>query len=88
MVEMLKLLNIYLNHFPKHEKYALANNIRRLIRKYSLQKFRRRLAANDRPAVVSILGHARQTDSLVHLVSLTKNQSSFDLPKYYRSIGA
>lgn len=23
-----KLLNIYLNHFPKHEKYALANRIR------------------------------------------------------------
>jgi len=29
MVEMLKLLNVYLNHFPKHEKYALANQIRR-----------------------------------------------------------
>jgi len=28
LVELLKLLNIYLNHFPKHEKYALANNIR------------------------------------------------------------
>ena len=27
-MEMIKLLNIYLNHFPKHEKYALANNIR------------------------------------------------------------
>ena len=27
-VEMAKLLNIYLNHFPKHEKYALANRIR------------------------------------------------------------
>jgi four helix bundle protein len=26
--EMIKLLNIYLNHFPKHEKYALANRIR------------------------------------------------------------
>ena len=25
---MIKLLNIYLNHFPKFEKYALANNIR------------------------------------------------------------
>jgi len=29
MVEMLKLLNIYLNHFPKQEKYALANQIRK-----------------------------------------------------------
>lgn len=27
-LEMLKLLNIYLNHFPKHEKYALCNHIR------------------------------------------------------------
>lgn len=26
--EMIKLLNIYLNHFPRHEKYALANVIR------------------------------------------------------------
>jgi len=27
-LEMMKLLNIYLNHFPKYEKYALSNNIR------------------------------------------------------------
>lgn len=27
-MEMIKLLNIYLNHFPKFEKYALVNNIR------------------------------------------------------------
>jgi four helix bundle protein len=27
-VEMMQLLNIYLNHFPKHEKYALCNQIR------------------------------------------------------------
>ena len=27
-MEFVKLLNIYLNHFPKHEKYALANRIR------------------------------------------------------------
>lgn len=27
-IEMMKLLNIYLNHFPKHEKYALCNLIR------------------------------------------------------------
>ncbi len=27
-MEMIKLLNIYLNHFPHFEKYALANNIR------------------------------------------------------------
>lgn len=27
-IETMKLLNIYLNHFPKHEKYALAASIR------------------------------------------------------------
>ena len=27
-MEFAKLLNIYLNHFPKHEKFALANRIR------------------------------------------------------------
>ncbi|MEN6639645.1 MAG: four helix bundle protein, partial [Smithella sp.] len=27
-MEFVKLLNIYLNHFPRHEKYALANRIR------------------------------------------------------------
>ena len=27
-VEMAKLMNIYLNHFPRFEKYALSNNIR------------------------------------------------------------
>lgn len=27
-MEFIKLLNIYLNHFPRHEKYALANRIR------------------------------------------------------------
>jgi len=28
MVEFMKLLNIYLNHFPKYEKYALSNRLR------------------------------------------------------------
>ena len=28
-IETTKLMNIYLNHFPKHEKYALAQEIRR-----------------------------------------------------------
>lgn len=27
-MEFAKLMNIYLNHFPKHEKYALANLIK------------------------------------------------------------
>jgi hypothetical protein len=27
-MEMVKLLNIYLNHFPRHERHALAGRIR------------------------------------------------------------
>lgn len=27
-MEFIKLLNVYLNHFPKHEKFALSNRIR------------------------------------------------------------
>lgn len=27
-IEVVGLLNVYLNHFPKHEKYALANRMR------------------------------------------------------------
>lgn len=27
-MEFMKLTNIYLNHFPNHEKYALANKVR------------------------------------------------------------
>lgn len=30
-IELAKLLNIYLNHFPKHEKFALANRIRNTV---------------------------------------------------------
>lgn len=30
-IEFAKLLNIYLNHFPKHEKYALSNRIRNTV---------------------------------------------------------
>ena len=30
-MEVAKLLNIYLNHFPRHEKYALAQQIRQTL---------------------------------------------------------
>jgi hypothetical protein len=30
-VEMAKLLNVYLNHFPRHERYALSTLIRRTL---------------------------------------------------------
>ena len=36
-MEMMKLLNIYLNHFPAQEKYALSNQIRKTA--YNLYDF-------------------------------------------------
>ncbi len=36
-MEMMKLLNVYLNHFPVHEKYALSNQIRKTA--YALYDF-------------------------------------------------
>lgn len=29
LLDLIKLMNVYLNHFPKHEKYGLALEIRR-----------------------------------------------------------
>ncbi len=43
---------------------------RRLIRKHSLYKFRRAARKGDAPAVVSILGHAKDTQSIPHLVRI------------------
>ncbi|MHB9075791.1 MAG: reverse transcriptase domain-containing protein [Desulfobaccales bacterium] len=45
---------------------------KRIIRKYSLYKFGRRLKALDRQAVVSLLGHAKGTDSLPYMLRLIK----------------
>lgn len=30
-IEMVRLLNLYLNHFPRHEKYGLCQMIRRVV---------------------------------------------------------
>jgi len=57
----------------------------RIIRKYSLHKFKKKAEIGDRQAVVSILGHARQTDSLPYLVGLVQKLGTISLPKYYRS---
>jgi len=84
-MEMIKLLNIYLNHFPKHEKFALSNRIRntayeiydcitegqkRFIRKFSLYKFRRAVRQGNLRAVVSLLGHAKRTSSYSYMTGL------------------
>ena len=117
-----KLLNIYLNHFPKAERYALAgrigdflaDNLRlefskttiakasrgvnfvgyrtwrkaRFIRKHSLYKFRRYLRAGESARVVSLLGHAKGTASLPHMIHLIQEERHADLslPKKIRRL--
>ncbi len=54
---------------------------RRFIRKHSLYKFRRRLAAGDQAAVVSLLGHAKVTGSLPYMLKLLRDAPQIVLPK-------
>lgn len=44
----------------------------RVIRKYSLFKFRRRVRSGELPAVVSLLGHAKKTQSLRYMLNLLR----------------
>ena len=73
-LELAKLMNIYLNHFPSHEKYGL-------------YKFNRAAKRARMESVVSILGHARRTHSHHHLVTtLRDNHHALyrQLPKTHR----
>ncbi|MFA5381951.1 MAG: reverse transcriptase domain-containing protein [Candidatus Micrarchaeia archaeon] len=59
---------------------------KRIIRKYSLYKFGRRLKSGDRAAVVSLLGHAKGTDSLAYMLRLiAKAPHSIKLPGTYKN---
>jgi len=60
-IEFAKLMNIYLNHFPAHEKYGLSLQIR--------------TAAYDVYALiaVSIIGHAKNTHSQRNLILFFNN---------------
>ncbi len=60
---------------------------RRIIRKYSLYKFGRRLKSGDQQAVVSLLGHAKATDSLPYMLRLAKGSPhSIRLPRTYKKL--
>lgn len=62
---------------------------RRLIRKYSLYKFRRAVKKGDALAVISLLGHAKNTQSLPHLVRTLKetdHAQSLPLPQRVRRL--
>ena len=55
--ELIKLLNINLNHFPRHEKYGLCQEIRQAV--YALRH-------GSLPSLVSVLGNARYTATYRH----------------------
>ncbi|MEI7816177.1 MAG: reverse transcriptase domain-containing protein [Desulfuromonadales bacterium] len=61
-----------------------------VIRKHSLFKFKRRCEKADQAAVISILGHAKRTNSLPRLISIIKeairNGKNLFLPDSYRRI--
>lgn len=52
---------------------------RRLLRKHSLYRFRRALKRGEMASVVSILGHAKDTASLAHLIQAIKEQNHENL---------
>jgi RNA-directed DNA polymerase len=60
---------------------------RRIIRKYSLYKFGRRLKYGDQQAVASLLGHAKATDSLPYMLHLVKTAPcTIRVPESYRKL--
>jgi len=61
---------------------------RRFIRKYSLYKFRKMLKKGRQEAVVSLLGHAKRTDSLGYMLNILEvpYAENIQLPKSYRCL--
>lgn len=63
---------------------------RRFIRKYSLCKFKRMVRRGKQQSVVSLLGHAKRTQSLPYMLNLIKesaNAQNLRIPKSIRSAG-
>jgi retron-type reverse transcriptase len=60
---------------------------RRLIRKYSLYKFRRMVKKGKQESIVSLLGHAKRTNSLFYMLQIIKespNGKDIQIPESYR----
>ena len=62
----------------------------KFIRKYSVFKFKRKARAGKQDSVASILGHAKQSSSLIYLLKILQeeiaNGSDLQVPKNYRPI--
>jgi retron-type reverse transcriptase len=62
---------------------------RRLIRKYSLYKFKRVVKKGKRDSIVSLLGHTKKTNSLLYMLQIIKespNDKDIQIPKSCRRI--
>jgi len=60
---------------------------RRIIRKYSLYKFSRKLKSGNEQSVISLLGHAKGTDSLRYMLGMIKvAPQNIKLPRSYQKI--
>lgn len=63
---------------------------KRFIRKYSLYKFSKSLKKQHQESIVSLLGHAKWTNSLPYMLKLikeiNKNAENIQIPKSYRQI--
>jgi RNA-directed DNA polymerase len=60
---------------------------KKFIRKYSLYKFKRMVKKNNQEAVVSILGHAKYTNSLPYMLNILKEtKNDIKIPKNYRRL--
>ena len=71
--EMILLLNIHLNHFPKHEKYGLSQQIRQCAYDvYGLLVECQKQGKTD--SLTSIMANALQTASFAHLCKRIKNE--------------
>ena len=64
---------------------------KRFIRKYSLYKFKRMVRRGKQTAVISLLGHAKRTQSIPYMLNLIKesaNAQNLRIPKSLRSAGS
>lgn len=81
-MEFAKLMNIYLNHFPKHEKYALASRIRSTA--YEVYD----LISEGQKRYIKKT--TLQSSSLIYLLKILQeeiaNGSDLQVPKNYRPI--
>lgn len=65
--EMILLLNVHLNHFPKHEKYGLCQSIRQAAYDVYALLAECQKRYHNKTSLNSILGNALRTSSHAHM---------------------